>query len=268
MAIAGVSLLSLASCDPNTRDPNAAKGFIVGGVQSELIDPDTDHSIQLGATGSGGTHEAQPGDVFSVSIPFTAPNANVIGAGIRFGDSGPIAVIPVPGAVGQGSGTMVLDVEVPYDICDNLSQICHDIKCYEFAVTGSGTVSAANIQDIALACNDCEEPSCQSLLDSCDGPACDDTVQAGGDTPENHQINMGSSSGTFDFYYDTASQEDRIQVLYQGSTLFDTGCVGAFGTEQIQFSGSSTQITVDITPNCADPQATGTVWEFSVGCPY
>ena len=78
---------------------------------------------------------------------------------------------------------------------------------------------------------------------------------------------MGQSSGTFRFDYDTAFQEDRIIVQYEGGTIFDSGCVGT-GTTQttnITFAGSSEEITVRVEPNCAG--GTGTWWEFTVYCP-
>ena len=55
-------------------------------------------------------------------------------------------------------------------------------------------------------------------------------------------------------------------VTYQGSTLFDTGCVGAHGTQQISYGGGSTQITVSVSPDC-QPGTSGTGWQYTVGCP-
>jgi hypothetical protein len=96
---------------------------------------------------------------------------------------------------------------------------------------------------------------------------CNDQTFPGGDTPETHQVEMGTTAGTFQFDWDTASQKDRIVVSYQGSTLFDSGCVGSSGTEQLNFSGNSTKIQVQVFPNCENPNLTGTVWQFTVHCP-
>ena len=241
--------------------------FDIPAAQSQLDDPPTDPSVQLGPIDPAAPPlEVRPGDTITVNIPFSAPNMNVVGGGIRFGSSGPIAVVPVQGAQGTSSGTMQFDVEIPPDICNNLSQICHDIKCYEFAVTSVGAVSAANIADIALACGNCDEPSCQDLLQSCQLD-CDSQFVAGGDVPETNEVELGQSSGMVDFSYDTDFIQDRIIVSYQGVTLFDTGCVGAAGTMPITYNGTSTSITVEVQPNCAGPGATGTSWDFSVSCP-
>ena len=102
--------------------------------------------------------------------------------------------------------------------------------------------------------------------DGGDGPEpCNTTTQAGGDTPETHTYSMGQSSGTFRFDYDTYAQQDRMTVTYEGTTLFDTGCVGASGTQYISYSGSSNNVTVSVQPNCAG--GTGTSWTFTVYCP-
>jgi hypothetical protein len=94
---------------------------------------------------------------------------------------------------------------------------------------------------------------------------CNATATSGGDVPEVHTINLGKASGTFQFYYDTQSQQDRLVVTYEGKTLYDTGCVGTSKTVPVSYSGTATSITVTITPNCAG--GSGTFWEFSVSCP-
>lgn len=100
---------------------------------------------------------------------------------------------------------------------------------------------------------------------SADGGACGVQQVAGGDAPDTRSIQMGVSSGTFAFSYDTYTQQDEIAVSYQGALLFDTGCVGASGSTQLSYRGSSTSITVSVAPNCAG--GSGTAWNYTVGCP-
>ena len=140
-------------------------------------DPEVDSSInvskrsaQSSKKASGPFLKVQPGAMGAVSLGFNAPNGNVTGVGIRFGSdpSAPIWVVPQPDAQGQTAGMLSTTLDIPQDVCDMLSQICHDIKCYEFAVTDVGKISRENIEDIALACGGCDEPSCQELLgDGC-----------------------------------------------------------------------------------------------------
>ncbi len=164
-------------------DPLAAlnSGILLPGQGQTLDNPATDESIDV--TGeTGGIMPLYPGGTVTVTIPFFAPDANVIGAGIRFGDSGPVQVVPIDGAIGVSEGTLTFDFQVPANICDNLSSICHDIRCYEFAVTDAGMVSAANINQVALACGNCDEPSCQSLLTDCEGECINPEDCANGET--------------------------------------------------------------------------------------
>jgi hypothetical protein len=184
-AILSLASLSLVfACDPGLSGAEAeaelSARIILPNEGETLDDPAEDDSVTLDETASGGSHSMQAGDSVTVRIPFSSSNANVVGAGIRFGDSGPVRTVMIDGASGQGSGTLEFDFQVPPDICDQLSDICHDIKCYEFAVTDVGTVSRANINNLAMACGGCDEPSCKELLDQClvgqcqSGVACDD----------------------------------------------------------------------------------------------
>ena len=94
---------------------------------------------------------------------------------------------------------------------------------------------------------------------------CSATQNAGGDTPDTRTIELGKPAGTFVFNYETFTQKDRMLVFYQGITLFDTGCVGANGSKPLNYNGTSTQISVQVIPNCAG--GTGTSWNYSVSCP-
>jgi hypothetical protein len=94
---------------------------------------------------------------------------------------------------------------------------------------------------------------------------CDDQQVAGGDTADTRLIELGTRSGSFMFDYETFSQQDRIIVSYEGRTLFDTGCVGANGTQVLNFAGTSTQVRVEVMPNCQG--GTGTAWNYTVHCP-
>jgi hypothetical protein len=139
----------------------------------ELNDPAVDESITLmePAAASDAPTPIEPGQVITVEIPFEAPEGNVVAAGIRFGDEGPIRQVEIPEAEGDTSNTLRFQFEVPPDICDDLADICHDIVCYEFAVTDIGEISAANIMQLGLVCGDgCNEPTCQELL-MCEAPA-------------------------------------------------------------------------------------------------
>ncbi len=132
---------------------------------SYTINPDdveVDNSVTIGT--STGTMPITPGGTINGQINFNAPNGNVVAGGMRFGNSGLINVTPINGAQGNTSGTLNVPFSVSASTCANLSQVCHDIKCYEFAITADGKISKANIRDVALICGNCDEPSCASLI--------------------------------------------------------------------------------------------------------
>lgn len=155
--------------------PTLNAGIVLPATESEpLMSPATDETVTVmpPVAAPDGPSALRPGDTVTVEIPFEAPNGNVVGAGIRFGDTGPIRTVGIDAATGQTANTLTFDFQVPQNICDDLADICHSITCYEFAVTDIGEISVANLTPIALACAGCDEPTCQQLL-MCDMPAGD-----------------------------------------------------------------------------------------------
>ncbi len=133
---------------------------------SYTVNPDdmqVDNTVVV--TTTSGTMPITTGNQINGQIGFTAPNGNVVAGGMRFGPSGPVNVIPITGAQGQTSGTLTMPFTLSASTCDNLSSVCHDIKCYEFAITDDGMISQANIRDVAIMCGNCDEPSCVDLID-------------------------------------------------------------------------------------------------------
>jgi hypothetical protein len=97
---------------------------------------------------------------------------------------------------------------------------------------------------------------------------------------------LGRSSARFIFVYNTLIVPDRIVVTYEGRTLFDNVCTATiYSTDpwdntqwcpvnagpsgdifiELSYSGTSTQVTVTVTPNCAG--TADTEWGYTVGCP-
>lgn len=144
-----------------------------GSYQVNEEDLEVDNSITISPT--SGTMGIQTGGQSYGSIPFNAPKGNITGAGMRFGSSGPINIVPISGVQGRTSGTLNIPFSMSSSTCNNLSQICHDIKCYEFAITDDGKISQANIRDVAIMCGNCDEPSCKDIINiPCDLGTCVD----------------------------------------------------------------------------------------------
>lgn len=80
-------------------------------------------------------------------------------------------------------------------------------------------------------------------------------------------VQLGKTSGTTTFSWDNGgSIPDQMTVLYQGQPLFTTGCVATAGSKAITYSGSSTEMVVEIKQNCGPPSGS-TAWSFSFTCP-
>ena len=98
-------------------------------------------------------------------------------------------------------------------------------------------------------------------------PPCNQQNVAGNDAPVTRTIELGRTSGTFTFTYNTYTVPDRMVVSYAGRSLFDTGCVGTgvSRSQNLSYSGTSTTVSVQVIPNCAGSSSTG--WDFTVSCP-
>jgi hypothetical protein len=129
------ALLISISCKKNNNQDasdylNENVGLPAGTFDANIDTLQVDSTISLINTSGSDVAPVTAGQTMTISIPFTAPNANVVGAAIQFGNSGLIHMVPIAGANGNASGTLTFQARVPADICDNLSSICHQIKCY------------------------------------------------------------------------------------------------------------------------------------------
>ena len=96
---------------------------------------------------------------------------------------------------------------------------------------------------------------------------CETFIKSGQNKPSTYIVELGRTSGSFTLEYDTYRIKDRILVSYEGRTLYDTGCVGTSGnkTKTISYYGYSTQVTVQVLPDCMN--AGNTDWEYTIHCP-
>jgi hypothetical protein len=94
---------------------------------------------------------------------------------------------------------------------------------------------------------------------------CSTTNNQGGDAPDTRLVELAKTAGTFRFDFDTEVQQDQIIVSYEGRVLFDTGCVGTSGSQQLPYAGTTTQVQVQVIPNCAG--GTSTRWSWTAHCP-
>lgn len=96
---------------------------------------------------------------------------------------------------------------------------------------------------------------------------CGSVAESGGDEGVIKPVNMGQTSGTFLFEYDTYSAWDRITIYNgmkpQGRPIFRyVGGTGGMVSKKVKFNSSDGYISVVV-----KGIESGTAWEFTVNCP-
>lgn len=197
-----------------------------------------------------GVSPVYPGQQLQPAVTNPDIGGGVVSMCVAFGSPSSGWCIPVEDEdVDVDGNTASLDFTLPPELCENLSQICHDIRCYEFAETEAGTFTAADVEYLASACGQCDEPSCQELIGECrdqcltdddctDGEACLQGVCVGGGAL---RFSLSWSSSTdFDLHVRTPT---GTLIGYQGTSSADSGewdqdntSGGAGSTENIFFT--------------------------------
>ncbi|XP_055349665.1 uncharacterized protein LOC129596416 [Paramacrobiotus metropolitanus] len=199
------------------------------------------------------------------------------GLAIRFGNAQNLNVVPVALADvpqsgvrkitgGVGSGTLYeIQARMPESLCQQAGvSSCTTVNWTPYRTTGT-SASAGSGNALAVSCgSQCDTDPNSACATSCSTCDAGGTVD-GADTPVTRRYNVGTTSGSFKFYYKTFNIKDRVAVIYENHIIHDTGCVGEEQTVTVTFSGQSSEVRVDVEPNCAG--TTGTAWNFRLACP-
>ena len=95
---------------------------------------------------------------------------------------------------------------------------------------------------------------------------CSAVQNAGGDVADTRNVPLGRRSGSFSLSYEMYSIKDQIRVIYDGKTIFDSGCVSGGKMQLIPYSGLASFVTVQVAPNCSGGTS-GTAWNYTLACP-
>ncbi|MFO0631535.1 MAG: hypothetical protein U0168_01655 [Nannocystaceae bacterium] len=186
LALAGVGC-ALLTPYPGGGDPvkaisdsTAGKGdspFDTGDPQEPLFDPAIDDSVHVVTNVNDVV--AIPGSSFVIDLAFVADNANVVGGGIQFPGSSEVQWTFIDGLEGMSSGDIRFGYVVDKNVCNDIPNLCHEIKTTQFAVArnaGGGDVDGDGSKDgefvvspgeevtVVLQCATCDSPSCRDLL--------------------------------------------------------------------------------------------------------
>jgi len=113
------------------------------------LQPDTGEPMQI-----------TTGETYTTNIAFNAPNGNVTHAGIRFGDSGLVNMVPLEDLQGVNNGTLNFPFSISQGTCSLVNNLCHPVRRYGYAMTSDGKITSESIMDVVLICGPCDEPSC------------------------------------------------------------------------------------------------------------
>ena len=91
---------------------------------------------------------------------------------------------------------------------------------------------------------------------------CGLATASGGEGVTVNEHNLGQPSGTFNFAWDAFGVPDQFEVLYEDTTLLNTGVISGAGSQDLTYSGESTKVTVRVTGSEA-----GTAWDYTLSCP-
>ncbi len=131
---------------------------------------------------------------------------------------------------------------------------CNCIQGYEWNATRTGCIVSTNRDNPPV------NPEQQKTGD------CNIAYRSGANEPEQYTIDVHRTSGSLVFNYDTETIKDRIHVYYGNAKIFDTGCVGATGSQTFALNGYTSVFTIIVDPLC-DPTESNTSWSFTLGCP-
>jgi hypothetical protein len=174
-------------------------------------------------------------------------------------------------AMPDGSSIVRVEMTVLSSVCSTNNISTRD-GCFTAVYQARAVVNRTQITsfisaEFYVACGDVcllASSMCSASCTTCDGQQI-----AGANTPVSRRYNMGSSSATFKFDYDTYSVKDRVTIWNGATLLFDSECVGEFQSVNVTYSSTSPTIRVDVEPNCScinGVGCSGTAWNFRVHC--
>ena len=138
--------------------------------EGEPPPPTEGSSVRLITTSGGDSSSTtvSPGSSGVVTMTVENPNADtdpVVTTLIWMEGADSHVELPVSGAMTSESApnTVANAFVVDEALCNDLCNIAHQVRCYESAVTESGVVTAANLMEITVQCEEAGNPS------RCDG---------------------------------------------------------------------------------------------------
>ena len=158
----------------------------------------------------------------------------------------------------EETGTVTTEVTT-FDQDDSLTSINMEVLC-TFSSKSINTPTNIPLQ-IAL----CGELGLGSGSTESSGPIafCNLEQASGGQEGDRRTVQMGTNRGEIQIDYEMYGVPDRIQIIYEGRELLDTGFISGNSSVSVPFSGKSGRVDVIMTGN----ESSGTRWDYTLRCP-
>jgi hypothetical protein len=92
---------------------------------------------------------------------------------------------------------------------------------------------------------------------------CDREQASGGNQGDRRTLQMTTNQGKVEIEYEMYSVPDRLQLIYEGEEILDTGFISGSGSLSVPFQGNSGRLDVVLTGNTT----TSTQWNYQLFCP-
>ena len=143
-------------------------GGIVGSDLQILQDPNSDLTVTVKSRLLAPPVASEQG-IFPIQLGFSAPNANVVGGGIRLPGTDEVQWTFLNDVAGLKQGELNFAFSVGSLSCSDVTALCRELVTEQFAVTrntvtGDFEVSLPVEQPIVLKCASCQSKSCTEIL--------------------------------------------------------------------------------------------------------
>lgn len=92
---------------------------------------------------------------------------------------------------------------------------------------------------------------------------CDREQASGGTQGDRRTLQMTTNQGKVEIEYEMFDVPDRLQLIYEGEEILDTGFISGAGSLSVPFQGNSGRLDVVLTGNTT----TSTQWNYQLSCP-
>ena len=95
---------------------------------------------------------------------------------------------------------------------------------------------------------------------------CNQAYSNGANEPEQYTVNITDNfSGTYEYYYEHFTVKDRATLIFNGNTIFDTGCTSGSKKVALPMINSGGELKIIVQPKCV-PNSGDTQWNFRLSC--